>query len=292
MSWFAPAPPERLALLRILVGLWSLHYIGRRASMFERIARTDASLCRPVGPAAVLRKPVSPRGFRVLLRASQLANLAFVFGWRHRATGPLYGTSLLWLLSYRNSWSMVFHNDNALVLHALVLGVSPAADALSVDSLAAKHRGGAPHARYVWPIKLINTITIATYFLAGVAKLKGPLGRRWATGESLRSQVAADGLRKELLGEHAAPLALRLYDQLAVYRLLALGSLVIEMGAPAALVDRRLARLWALGAFGMHWGIFPIMKIRFRYQMAGLIFAPFSELERLLPRELGGGSKC
>jgi len=34
------------------------------------------------------------------------------------------------------------------------------------------------------------------------------------------------------------------------------------------------------------------MKIRFRYQMAGLIFAPFFELERLLPRELGGGSKC
>jgi hypothetical protein len=128
----------------------------------------------------------------------------------------------------------------------------------------------------------MNTLTLTCYFLAAVAKLKGPLGRRWVTGEALRSQVAVDGLRKELLGSSAAPLARTIYERVELYRLLAVGSMLIEAGAPIALLNQRLARLWALGALGMHWGIFMIMGIRFRYQMSGVIFAPFFEPERLL----------
>jgi len=266
--------------------------------MYRRIARTDPSLFRPVGPVRPLRAPLSENAFSGAFNVTQAANVAFVLGWRHAYTGPIFCCSLLWLLSYRNSWSMVYHNDNVLVLHALVLGLTPSADALSVDSayhsqtprgrsFRALTRGGSPppssalHRRYGWPIKLINSTTMATYFLAGVAKLKGPLGTRWATGESLRSQVAADGLRKELLGGKAATAGLQIYERVAVYRILALGSLAIEIGAPLALARPGLSRLWALGAFGMHWGILGVMGIRFRYQLTGLAFAPFFELERM-----------
>jgi len=128
----------------------------------------------------------------------------------------------------------------------------------------------------------MNALTALTYFLAAVAKLKSPLGRRWASGESLRGQIAVDGVRKELLGEEgASPLAYRLYRRVWLFRLLATGSLVVEAIAPAALADRRTARLWALNAFAMHWGIHALMKINFRYQMAGIAFAPFFAVERV-----------
>jgi hypothetical protein len=280
--WFAPAPAERLALMRILVGLWTLRYVGKRRRMLRRIVRSDPALFRPVGPVRPLTRPISPAAADALVHANQIATAAFVLGWRHPVSGPLYGASLLLLLSYRTSWSMIYHSNNVLVLHALVLGLAPSADALSLDSR--RRPAPKPSWSYGWPLRLMNATTVATYFLAAVAKLKGPLGWRWATGEALRSQVEADALRKQLLGVAPPALASRMHDHVAVYRALAVGSMLIEAGAPLVLVHRRLAQLWALGAFGMHWGIFAIMRIRFRYQMAGLIFAPFFELERLLPR--------
>ena len=40
----------------------------------------------------------------------------------------------------------------------------------------------------------------------------------------------------------------------------------------------------AAGAFGIHWGIYFLMRIKFRYQLLGLIFASFFDLERLFER--------
>nr|MDQ3302145.1 hypothetical protein [Actinomycetota bacterium] len=94
--------------------------------------------------------------------------------------------------------------------------------------------------------------------------------------------IAVDGLRKELLGGKASPLAYALYDRLPLFGVMALGSLVLELVAPAALFHKPLSRLWAVGAWQMHWGIFFIMGIKFRYQQSGLIFASFLPVERVL----------
>lgn len=63
---------------------------------------------------------------------------------------------------------------------------------------------------------------------------------------------------------------------------LAFGSLMIELGAPVALLSARLGWLWALGALGMHWGIYAVMGILFWYPMLGLGFAAFVVDERLV----------
>ncbi len=88
--------------------------------------------------------------------------------------------------------------------------------------------------------------------MAGVAKVKGPVGWRWADGESLRRQVAIDGLRKDLLGSTKKTLGRTLYRHVGLFRLLAAGSLAMELAAPLALVDRRVGRAWAAGAWLMH----------------------------------------
>jgi hypothetical protein len=253
--------------------------------MLLEVARTDPSLFKPVGAVSYLERPVSVKVFRRVLIATLVANAAFILGWRHRYTGPLFGGLLLWVLCYRTSWSMIFHNDNVLVLHALILGLAPSADALSLDARGEDAPATAdPNGdwRYGWPVRLMSAVTMLTYFLAGVAKVAGPLGRQWANGEALRGQVAVDGLRKELLGKEAAPLAYVLYDKLPLFGVMGFGSLVMELTAPAALFHQRLSRFWAANAFLMHWGIFFVMGIRFRYQLSGLIFASFFDLERLI----------
>jgi hypothetical protein len=293
---FPQAPAARLGLLRVLLGVYTLYYIGRRYRMLMRVAASDPALFQPVGVVRGMEQPLPLPAFRALLHATLIANVAFVMGWRHRASGPLFGGLLLWLLCYRNSWSMIYHNDNTLVLHALILGLTPSADALSLDALRAQ--GSTPPAdlrdalrvllrgeeswQYGWPLQLVNAVTLATYFLSAVAKITGPLGWGWASGEVLRSQIAVDGLRKELFGDHAAPMAYRLYRQVGLFRVLAAGSLVVELLAPLALLHRRGGQLWAVNAVLMHWGIFALMKITFRYQMVGLPFVPFFAGERAL----------
>ncbi|GAB4425425.1 MAG: hypothetical protein OHK0015_05460 [Chloroflexi bacterium OHK40] len=285
--WFTPAPASRPALMRLLLGAYTLYYLGRRYRMFQRIAASDPGLFQPVGAVQGLDRPLPLPVFRALLNATLLAGLAFTLGWRYKVSGPLFSGLLLWLLSYRNSWSMIYHNDNILVLHALVLGLAPAADALSLDARAGRTpatggEGGqsASHWRYGWPLQLINAVTTSTYALAGVAKLCGPLGWGWVSGEAMRSQIAIDGLRKELLGSSSSQLAHTLYPRVRLFNVLAVGSLLIELLAPLAVLSRRGGKLWAAGAFSMHWGIYALMKITFRYQLAGLPFVPFFEPER------------
>jgi len=288
VGWlFRPAPATRLGVVRLLVGGYSLYYLARRRRMLAQIAETDPELFAPVGPARLLERPLRPATARRCTDATLAAGVAFTLGAGHRITGPLYPALLTWTLAYRNSWSMVFHHDNLLVLHAIVLGASRGADAVSVDALA-RHgwrravSAGPANGRYGWPLQAMNAATAATYLLAGLAKIEGELGWRWALGSALRRQVAVDGLRKEVFGSSASPLAYQMYRHTGIFTAMAVTSLMAELAAPVALISPRAGRLWALAAFGMHWGILAIMKVKFRYQLSGIAYLPFFDTGRLL----------
>ena len=286
--WFFPAPAARLALLRIFVGLFAVYYVGPRFSMFSAMGRSSPTVFEPIGLATLLHGPMSPQIFDVLLVATLVANAAFILGFLHRLTGPAFGILLFLTLTYRNSWSMIYHNDNVLVFHALILGFAPAADALSIDAWRRKRKSRTPRRnlegdwRFGWPISLMCLVTALTYFLSAMAKLAGPLGWAWIDGEAMRGYLAVDGLRKELLGEGASPLIFALYDYVGLFTMLAAVSLVIELGALPALLHRSVARAWAIYAFFMHWGIVYLMGINFPYYTYGIIFLPYFQIERLL----------
>jgi hypothetical protein len=110
--WFAPESASRLAILRIVVGVAALYYLGPRFRYFSEIAGSPASLFEPAGLAALLSTPVPVRLFQVIMAGMLLANVAFILGWRFQFTGPLFAGLLLWVLCYRNSWSMIYHMDN------------------------------------------------------------------------------------------------------------------------------------------------------------------------------------
>ena len=282
-SWRAPAPAARLSVLRILAGGFALAYVIIRTPHLARFATMDASHFQPVGVVQLLDAPLPTSIAYAIIALTIVAGLAFVLGLGFRVAGPAFAALLLWTTSYGNSFGKILHTENLFVLHVMVLGLTRAADAISIDARRRTARGDdatTDDARYGWPIRLLCVVTVATYFLAGVAKMK-LAGVAWFDGESLRNYVAFDNLRKVELGSTYSPIGVALVSQSWLFAPLAWGSMLIELGAPLALVHRRIARVWVAIAWGFHWGIVVLMAVAFVYPMTGLAFAPFFEVERL-----------
>jgi hypothetical protein len=278
---FRPAPAERLAALRLVLGSGALVYAIVRAGDFAEVARHSARQFAPVGPVAVLGQPLPGAIVIALVVLTIALGLAFVAGWRFRITGPAFAAALLWVTSYRNSWSMVFHTENLMVLHVLVLGCSRAADAWALD--ARGRPAPAEHWRYGWPIELLCRVTVATYFIAGLTKLRNA-GLGWVTSDTLRNFVAYDNLRKVELGDLYSPLGVFMVRFDGLFPPLAAVSLLVELGSPLALVHRRIAVVWCALAWSFHVGVLAVMWIVFHYPLLGLAYASFFPLERVLVR--------
>ncbi|HEY6179026.1 MAG TPA: hypothetical protein VIX73_31450 [Kofleriaceae bacterium] len=201
--WFAPAPAERLAALRIAVGAFATLWLIGRLTELAAVASGPESQFAPVGAIGVLKAPLPP-GVAIAIAVATIALLAaFTAGVGYRVVAPLAAAGALWTLSYRSSWGMVFHTDNLVVLHLIALACAPAADAWALGG-----RGPAPprEAGHGWAIKLLAALTCATYVVAGIAKLR-LAGLDWLDGDQLRNQIAIDHVRKALLGGATAPLA-------------------------------------------------------------------------------------
>lgn len=276
--WFPPTGPERLAAVRILVGLFGLVYCCVRAPNLVNFSRFGPQDFEPVGPVAVLGAPLPAWLVVVAVVACIGTGAAFVVGWRFRVTGPLHAFLLLWVLSYRNSWGMVFHTENLLVLHVLVLGLARSADAHAMD---ARRASGPAHPRYGWPLKLLGTITVVAYVLAGVAKLRNS-GFDWITSDILRNYIAYDNLRKIGLGDIHSPFGGWLVAHGGVFPPLAAFSVGLELLAPVALLGRRWAAGWCSLMWSFHLGVLAVMAIFFPYQLFGIAYLPYFRAERVL----------
>ncbi len=281
--WFIKVTPQRLALLRIATGLFSLWYLLSRFDMLQRVVKnTDAF--EAIGILSWMSQPLSSEVFWWISIGVILLNILYIIGWKFKCIGPAFAVAVLLYFTYRNSWSMIYHNRNALILHIVILGLVASADAWSWDAWKKAKKGLKPpkaHWQYGWPIQLICAATVGSYLLSGIAKLAGDLAWEWVSGSAMRSQVAVDAIRKEILGAEAAPLFDFLFEHTWLFLGMGILTFVLELGAPLALVKRRWGMIWAAFTWMMHWGIFFIMGITFRYQMSGLIFLSFFDVEKL-----------
>jgi len=284
--WHAPAPARRLAMLRLLIGGYALVYLLVRFPHIISVSGMSATQWKPVGPAVLLSAPLSSMAVIAIAIVAVVLGVAFVAGWRFRYTGPAFAFALLWVTSYRNSWSMVFHTENLLVLDVIVLAVAPAADALSLDARRHAHApDDTPHARYGWAIRLICAVTVVTYFIAGWSKLHNA-GFGWVTSDTLRVYVAYDNLRKVELGAGYSGIGTALARHEWLFPPMAAMSLALELGAPIALLHPRAGRIWAVAAWGFHVGVLALMAIMFHFQVTTVAYAAFFPVERLHDRWL------
>lgn len=274
----APARAERLALLRILVAGYGVVWLVVRAPHLRNVAGFADDRWRPPGVLSGLADPPSGSVVLMVVLLAVASGLAVLVGWRHRVSGPTFALALLLVTTWRNGWGQIFHTENLLVLHAWVLALVPASAAWSLDARrSARTPGGAVEsltsARFGWPIRVMALLTVSTYFVAGVAKIRYG-GAGWLQGDVLARQIAFDNIRKAAVGSTTSPVAGLLLDARWLLTPMALSSLVVELGAPLALLSPRAARLWAGATWLFHMGIVVTMVILFAYPLSLVALSP------------------
>ena len=256
---------RRLRVVTVLVAGWSALWFTVRLPHDLHLAALPDRQWRGVGVLAGFDGPPPVWLARAVLVATIPLALAAASGRRSRLWLPLWATALLLTSTYVSSWGQLFHTENLLVLHAVVLTVLVGREPRLV-------------------LQALAVVTAATYVAAGIAKLRGS-GWAWFEGDVLRDKVAFDNLRKVLMGADASPFGSALVAHGWPWPPLAALTMVVELGAPVVLLGRRWAAGWAAAAWGFHVGVAALMAIAFPYPLAGVAFAPLLPVERLrLPR--------
>lgn len=178
--------------------------------------------------------------------------------WRFTAPAAAVGVGVV--LSYRSSWGQIFHTENLLVLHLMILGAVALVDG---DRPGRRTGDLGPQA--------MTVVLVVAYVLAGWAKLR-IAGLDWVSGDSLRNHVAHDNLRKVLVGDWHSPLGGWVVGHGWMFGPLAVVSLVTELAAPVALLGGRLRTVWVAAAWLFHLGVLALMAIVFPYQLSGVAF--------------------
>ena len=89
----AQAPPERLAMLRILTGMFAVAYLAIRLPVFVQLAERESGF-DGIGVASVLTGPVSDWVLLVLIGVTFVAGLAYTVGWQYRRLAPVFAVGL------------------------------------------------------------------------------------------------------------------------------------------------------------------------------------------------------
>jgi uncharacterized membrane protein YphA (DoxX/SURF4 family) len=285
--FFAPAPAERLATLRVLIGSFGVVYLAVRSVHISNVARLPHGRFEPVGVVRWLDEPAPLWVVRAVVIVTLAAGVAFVAGWHYRIAAPIYAVGLLGALTYANSWQHVAHTENLLVLHTAVLAIAPAAVVWSRDARRVATRSWPePAAVFGWPVRLITLLTVITYALAGVAKVRHG-GFDWVTGDVLRNLIAHDNLRKITLGDVHSPIGGWIVRYGWLFPPVAVMSLAVELGAPLALLGGRIRLVWVAAAWLFHVGVLLLMAILFVYPLSGVAYASMLQPE-VLVRRVGG----
>ncbi len=265
-------PPERLDRVRLLVGAYALFYLVARLRYFADLSKHGASDFAPVGVVRLLASPLPGTVTTAIAALAIALGVAFLAGWKRKVVAPGFFLAVLWVTTYRSSFGKILHSENLLVLHLAVL----AAAAL----LPADEAPGARGRTAGWALRTMSILTVATYAVAGIAKLRFG-GGAWLSGAALGEWLSWDALRKIELGSVHSPLAARLASSPGLLRALAIATLFVELGAPVALTSPRAARLWVLAAWLFHASVLVTMAIGFFYPLTFVAFASFFRLERL-----------
>ncbi|WP_420452674.1 HTTM domain-containing protein [Ilumatobacter sp.] len=270
-----------LAALRVVVATFTAIYLATRVPVHLALGDRRAEDFDPVGLATLLPGPVARPVLVATVVTTLVAWTAVVIGFAHRLSGPVAALGLLALATYRSSWGQLLHFEHLIVLHGLVLAVSPAADAWSLD---ARRRGAAarrerPSSAYGFPLGVAAAITAVTYVVAGIAKLRLG-GADWVVGDVLRNHVAYSAARLDVLGADPPVLARSLVRVPVLLSVAAAVSLAIELAAPVALLGGRVRDTWVAAAWAMHVGILAAMHVGFPSPLFGVAFAPLFDLER------------
>ena len=261
----------RYGVLRVLVAAYVAVWSAVRApAVLDTLDFADRRF-DPVGPLAFLDHPLPGPLLMAAVVVTPIAAAVLASGRREKLAGPTAAVGFLVVTTYRSSWGQLFHTENLVALHLVVIAAVP--------FVSGRGRADGDDDRS-WAVDTMAVLTVATYFVAGVAKLRIS-GWAWLDGDVLRHQIAFDNARKEVLGDTASPFAGWVLQQGWLLAPAAIMTMVVELAAPLALLRGRTAALWCGTAWLFHLSILVFMAILFPYHLLGIALAPLLPVERL-----------
>jgi hypothetical protein len=263
--WFAAVPRRRYDLVRMLTFGYAAAWLVVRFLYIDDVARLPSIRFEPVGILAPFDTPPARWIVLVVWTATITACVLAAIGRFVRAAAPLGAAGVWFIATLTSSFGQVFHTEHLLVLHLGVLGV-----AALVERPSSEPSG--------WPLNLMMAVVVVTYVDAGIAKLRWS-GAEWVTGDVLRNWVAVDNLRKWQVDDLYSPIGGWLAGVSWVWLPIAVLTLAVELGAPVALLARRVRYAWVGAAWLFHVGIFVLMAISFPYQLFGVAYVAFLPVE-------------
>ena len=272
---FAAGTAERLAALRI--GLCAVLTWRLTRGVFVDLAGQPAELFRPRS----FMNLFSSQPDRDVVLAVQIAGIAAgalaTVGLFARATLPVAWAAGMLLNGMVTSNGKIMHNDVMLLLCLVPLLIAPTADAWSLDARR-KGGNGAVSARYGWPVRTAMLVVVGAYFFTGFAKLVTS-GPAWATSSNMRwvLYLSSDSQASP------NPFALFVADRAWLAHVVAAATMLFELSFPVVLWKPRLRVPYALGAAGLHGGIWLAMRLDY-FAMAATAVIVLIEWPGMLSR--------
>lgn len=101
--FLAPGPPERLAVLRILVGTYGVAWSLIRLP--AHLGRVDqpGSRWQPIGVLSVFADPLPDAAIVALAVGTPLLGMLYVAGWKFGVSGPAFAVALLGLATLHSA---------------------------------------------------------------------------------------------------------------------------------------------------------------------------------------------
>jgi hypothetical protein len=286
--WFEASGPSNLGLCRIVFfGTMVVLYLGINSGLWATVPDV---FWMPITVFDALSLPVLPREALWWLDRIWLLSLAL------SCVGLLTRSSTLvaflvgaYLLGLPHNFGKTHHSDAILLLTLGVMALSRCGDAWSLDQIIRRRRGTADATRrtprtsgeYTWPVRLIWALMAVVFFSAGVSKLRHS-GLDWIFSSNLHFQL----LRHRYSHVALSGLAPLVAHSVAFTKVMAAGSVALELSAPLALFSRRLRLLIVPGLLLLQAGIWALMGVSFTQYLAVYIFwVPWDRLvDRLAPR--------
>jgi hypothetical protein len=268
--WFAPSAPSNLGLCRVVFfGGMVILGLLTQSSLW---AGAPSAFWMPITLFKHLGIPVASAETLTWLDRIWLVSLVLsCVGLFTRGSTVVAFIVGAYLLGLPHSFGKTHHSDAILLLTLCVLALSRCGDAWSLDRLFATRRSGAdgqdPSAEYTWPVHLVWTLMAIVFFSAGVSKLR----------ESGVDWILSENLRYTLLRHHYSHVALIglapvVAQSLAFTKLMAAGSVALELSAPLALFSRRLRLLIVPSLLLLQTGIWLLMGVSFAQYLAAYAF--------------------
>src|SRR6185503_6174585 len=113
----APAPAVRLAVFRIMIGVFSAGYLVARLPVLLAMGDEGPVEWEPLGVLWWLRDPLPRWAIQCAVLVTIALAVAFATGVCFRVVGPAFAVGLLSVTTYRSSSGQLLWFDDLLVLH-------------------------------------------------------------------------------------------------------------------------------------------------------------------------------